>query len=233
MEIPHEKLDRTFKTIIIVIIAIAALILLKDIVVPVSFAALFSIIMLPLVKRLDSRVGKILSIIIVLFASILSIALVMWFVISQLASLVASLPDLEDKFSALIISLRASASTYLQITSEEQTRMLHDAIQHFSTYAGELLLSTSYLVYFFIQVPVYIFLFLLYRERFKEFLLALRPGSDLKWKDEIQSVARGYISGLSLVGIEKILLSYSPVLNRFVILLGDETDGELAEKKQV
>ncbi len=199
MEIPHEKLDRTFKTIIIVIIAIAALILLKDIVVPVSFAALFSIIMLPLVKRLDRRVGKILSIIIVLFASLLSIALVMWFVISQLASLVASLPDLEDKFSALIISLSASASTYLQITSEEQTRMLHDAIQHFSTYAGEVLLSTSYLVYFFIQVPVYIFLFLLYRERFKEFLLALRPGSDLKWKDEIQSVVRAYISGLSLV----------------------------------
>ncbi|MBI1769625.1 MAG: AI-2E family transporter [Bacteroidetes bacterium] len=199
MEISHEKLDRTFKTIAIVVISITGLILLKDIIVPIFFAALFSIIMLPLVKRLERRMGKILSIMIVLLASLLTIALLMWFVISQLASLVASLPDLEDKFSALIISLSASASTYLQINSEDQTQMLHDAIQHFSSYAGEVLVSTSYLVYFFVQVPVYIFLFLLYRERFKAFLLALKPGSDLKWKDEIQSVVRGYITGLSLV----------------------------------
>jgi predicted PurR-regulated permease PerM len=42
-------------------------------------------------------------------------------------------------------------------------------------------------------------LFLLYRERFKDFLRTLTPDSDLKWKDEIQGVVRGYISGLSLV----------------------------------
>jgi predicted PurR-regulated permease PerM len=199
MELSQEKLDRVFKLIIIVAIAITALILLKDIAVPVFFAALFSIIMLPLVKRLELKVGKIFSIIIVLIASLLFIALVMWFVISQLASLVASLPGLEDKFSALIISLSASVSTYLQITTAEQMQLLHDAIQNFSSYAAQLLVSTSYLVYFFVQVPVYIFLFLLYRERFKDYLLAIKPGSDLKWKDEIQGVVRAYISGLSLV----------------------------------
>ncbi len=199
MELSQEKLDRVFKLFVIVAISITAMILLKDIAVPVFFAALFSIIMLPLVKRLERKMGKILAVIIVLVASLLMIALVMWFVIAQLASLVASLPDLEDKFSALIISLSASVSTYLQITTTEQTQLLHDAIQNFSSYAGQLLVSTSYLVYFFVQVPVYIFLFLLYRGRFKEYLLVLRPDSDLKWKDEIQGVVRAYISGLSLV----------------------------------
>lgn len=199
MDVSLSKLDRIFKTLIIVALIITALILLKDIAVPIVFAALFSIIMLPLVKRVKKKMGNIFSIVIVLTASLLIIALVTWFVISQLASLVASLPGLEEKFSALIISLSASLSNYFQISSAEQTQLLKDAIQHFSTYAGDVLVSTSYLVYFFIQVPVYIFLFLLYRERLKDFLRELTPNSDLKWKDEIQSVVRGYISGLSLV----------------------------------
>jgi predicted PurR-regulated permease PerM len=199
MDISIVKLDRIFKTLIILAIAITGLILLKDIAVPIVFAALFSVIMLPLVKRLQKKVGRILSILIVLVACLLLIALVMWFVISQLASLVASLPGLEEKLSAFIISLSASISTYFQITSAEQTQLLKDAIQHFSSYVADLLVSTSYFVYFFIQVPVYIFLFLLYRERFKDFLRTLTPNSDLKWKDEIQGVVRSYISGLSLV----------------------------------
>lgn len=199
MDISLNKLDRIFKTLIIVTLIITALVIFKDIAVPIVFAALFSVIMLPLVKRLRRKVGNIFSIVIVLSASLLFIALVTWFVISQLASLVARLPGLEEKFSALVISLSESLSTYFQISSAEQTQLLKDVIQHFSTYAGDVLVSTSYLAYFFIQVPVYIFLFLLYRERLKDFLIALTPNSDLKWKDEIQSVVRGYISGLSLV----------------------------------
>lgn len=199
MDISIGKLDRIFKTLIILVIVTAGAVVLKDIAVPIVFAALFSVIMLPLVKGLQKKVGRIFSIVIVLTSSLLLIALVMWFVISQLASLVASLPDLEEKLSAFILSLSTSINTNLQITSAEQTQILKDAIQHFSSYVADLLVSTSYFIYFFIQVPVYIFLFLLYRDRFKDFLRALTPNSDLKWKDEIQSVVRGYISGLSLV----------------------------------
>src|ERR1041385_41137 len=100
MDISIVKLDRIFKTLIILAIVITGLILLKDIAVPIVFAALFSIIMFPFVKRLQKRVGRILSILIILTAALLLIALVMWFVISQLASLVASLPGLEEKFAS-------------------------------------------------------------------------------------------------------------------------------------
>src|ERR1041385_6789284 len=136
MEVPQVKLDRVFKLTVIISILIAFLVLLKDIAVPIFFAALFSIILHPLVKQLERKVGKVFSIVIILVASLGVIALVTWFVISQLASLVAALPDLEDKFSAFVISLSASASTYLQITTAEQTQLLHDAIQNFSSYAG-------------------------------------------------------------------------------------------------
>lgn len=212
MDISISRLDRIFKTLIILVLITTGAVLLKDMAVPIVFAALFSVIMLPLVKRLQKRVGRIFSIIVVLIASLLLIALVMWFVISQLASLVASLPDLEEKLSNFILSLSTSINTYLQISSAEQTQLLKDGVQHFSSYVADLLVSTSYFVYFFVQVPVYIFLFLLYRERFKDFLRALTPNSDLKWKDEIQGVVRGYISGLSLVVFIAAILNSTGLL---------------------
>jgi predicted PurR-regulated permease PerM len=60
-------------------------------------------------------------------------------------------------------------------------------------------LSTTYLAYFFIQVPIYIFLFLLYRNKFMEFFLAYHADTNMKWKKDIDGVVRGYISGLAIV----------------------------------
>lgn len=184
---------------VIVALAITALILLKDIVVPITFAALISIVLLPFVKRIEKRSGRILSIAIALLCCLLIIALLIWFIVSQLASLVASLPSLENRFSEYVNTFSTSLHSQLNISAYEQGQLLKDGLKNISAYAPSLLASTTYLLYFFIQVPIYVFLFLLYRDRFKDFLLALRPGSDLKWKDDIQHVARGYISGLALV----------------------------------
>jgi predicted PurR-regulated permease PerM len=180
-------------------LVITALILTKDIVLPIAFAAIFSVVLLPLASRIERRTGRILSIVIVLLCTLVAVSLIFWFVVSQLSKLVQSLPDLEDRFSVFISSISDSIDQKLNITTHEQTQMLKDGLKNLSTYAGSLLLSTSYLAYFFIQLPIYIFLFLFYRDRFKDFILALRPGSELKWKDEVQVVVRGYISGLSLV----------------------------------
>jgi putative heme transporter len=201
MEKTESKLDTIYKSLIVLALVITALILTKDIVMPIAFAALFSVVLLPLVKRFERKLGRILSISLVLLISFLIMTLISWFVVAQLSSLASSLPDLEDKFYGFINKISDSANELLKIDTREQTQILQDGLKNLSTYVGTALLSTSYFAYLFIQIPIYIFLFLLYRERFKDFLLALRPGSDLKWKDEIQGVVRGYISGLTLVVI--------------------------------
>lgn len=207
MDITRDKLDRIFKTFVILSLGIFGLVLIKDIAVPIFFAAIFSIMLLPIVRRLERKLGKITSIFLVLIAVLILIALATWFVISQLSSLVASLPDMEDKFYSFIITLSTTVTDNFEISSAEQTQLLKDAVKQFSAYAGELFVSTSYLVYFFVQVPVYIFLFLLYRHRFKEFLTSFSPDSDFKWKDEIQGVIRGYISGLTFVVLIAAILN--------------------------
>lgn len=194
-----NRLDRIYKWMVVLALGLAAIIVTKDIVMPMVFAALFSVVLLPISKRIERKTGRILAITITLIGAFVALSLMLWFIIAQLSSLVSGLPDLQERFFTLINSLSESVSTTFSISTREQAQLLKDGVKNISSYLGELLLSTSYLAYFFIQVPIYIFLFLLYRDRFKDFLLALRPGSDLKWKDEIQNVVRSYISGLTLV----------------------------------
>lgn len=197
--LPSTNLDKIYKSLVILAITLAVLILIKDILVPIAFAALFSVVLLPLTKRLEKKAGKILAIIVVLLISLLVVGVVSWFIISQLSSLVASLPGIELKFYGLINRISETLNQEFKISSEEQMQLMKEGLRNLSTYASGLLLSTSYLIYFFVQVPIYIFLFLYYRNRFKDFLYQFYPASDLKWKDEIQQVVRGYISGLTIV----------------------------------
>lgn len=196
---PDTQLDRIYKSLIILALIIAMLIFTKDIVMPMAFAGLFSVVLLPFESRVEGKVGRVFSILTVLLTSFLFVGLITWFIFAQLASLVASLPDIENQFTTFINDVSHSASQQFRISTDEQTQMIKDGLTNLSEYMGDLLLSTSYLLYFLIQVPIYVFIFLLYREKFTNFMLALRPGSALAWKDEIQGVIRNYISGLMLV----------------------------------
>jgi predicted PurR-regulated permease PerM len=193
------RLDRVYKSLVILVIIVFLLIALKDILMPLTFAALFAVVLLPFAKRIEDKTGRIFSIVIVLLSSFLVMALITWFIINQLSGLIASLPDLENRFYTMVNDASLQLSQLLNISTAEQTQMLKDGLKELSTYAGGLLVSTSYLLYFFIQVPIYIFLFLLYREKFRDFFLTFTVDSELKWKKDIEGVIRGYISGLMIV----------------------------------
>jgi putative heme transporter len=71
-----------------------------------------------------------------------------------------------------------------------------------SVYLGDILLTTTSTISTVVQVPIYVFLFLIYREKFKSFLLELLPNSaELRWKKDLERVLQGYISGLFLVTV--------------------------------
>ena len=193
------RLDRVYKSLIVLVIIVALLVVLKDIFIPIAFSALFAVVLLPFAKKVEAKTGRIFSIIIVLLGAFIFMALITWFVINQLTGLVASLPDLEEKMYTMVNQASYNLNQLYNISSEEQTQMVKDGLKELSTYMGGLLLSTSYLLYFFIQVPIYIFPFLLYRDKFRDFFLSFTSDSELKWKKDIEGVVRSYISGLMIV----------------------------------
>jgi len=194
-----SRLDRLYKSMVVIALSLLAIVLFKDIIVPIAFAALFAIVLNPIAVRIERFAGTILSILIVLLGTFIIMFLGVWFVVDQITSLIDSLPGLEDKFFGMLMEASTQIHTRLGISTEEQVTMLTDGAKDLSAHVGGVLLSTTYLAYFFVQVPIYIFLFLLYRAKFHDFFQAYSSSSDMKWEKEVEGVVRGYISGLAIV----------------------------------
>ena len=195
----RSRLDTIFKIVVILAIGIYALVLVRDIVLPIVFAAIFAVVLTPIAKRVEKKTGRILSIIIVLIGAFVIMGLLTWFVVAQLSSLVANLPSLENQYSTFVNSVTDYLSQEFNISTAEQGKLLKDGLTSLSSVATELVASTGYLAYFFVQVPIYIFLFLLYREKLRVFFESMNPNGEMHWKKEVESVIRGYIAGLSIV----------------------------------
>jgi predicted PurR-regulated permease PerM len=198
---PFDRLSYVYKLSVVVALFITAVILCRDIVIPLAFAAFFSLVLLPLVKRIERKTGLTVAVTIILLASIVVFGLLGWLLVNQIINLVNDLPNLESKFDRFISQLNDTLSSQFNINTAERNKMIQDAVKSVSAYVGSFLLSTTNTLSTMIQIPIYMFLFLIYREKFKQFFLAMVPNNsrELVWKKDIENVTQGYITGLMLV----------------------------------
>jgi predicted PurR-regulated permease PerM len=196
-----DRLDYIYKQLVILAIVITGVALCRDIVIPICFASIVSMVMLPLVKRIEKKTGTVLAVTIVLFSATVIFMFLGWLLVNQIINLVNDLPNLESRSDQFIDQTSAVIQQRFKIGTEEQKKMIQDALKGITSYFGTILLGTSSTISTLVQIPIYIFLFLIYREKFKLFFLSLIPDnkSELKWTKEIEGVVQGYISGLLLV----------------------------------
>lgn len=196
-----DRLDYIYKVLVVAALLITAIILCRDIVIPLAFAGLISIVLLPIVKRIERKTGTTWAVVIVLVGGIIVFGFLGWLLVNQIVSLANDLPNLQTKMERFVEDASVTVNDRFGVSSPEQKSMIKDALKTVSTYVGAFLLSTTNTLSTLIQVPIYIFLFLIYREKFKLFFLSLIPddNDELSWKEEIEGVVQGYISGLMLV----------------------------------
>ena len=80
------QLDRVYKSLVILALVVIGVVLLKDIIIPLAFATLLAIVLLPIERRIEKKTGRIFSIIIVLLCVFLIMGLISWFIVSQLST---------------------------------------------------------------------------------------------------------------------------------------------------
>src|SRR5678815_4089332 len=74
----------------------------RDILLPLVFALILSILVNPIMVRFEkNHLGRIVVISVIVLSSFLIVCLAMYFIISQLANLSDALPQLESKFHQL------------------------------------------------------------------------------------------------------------------------------------
>jgi predicted PurR-regulated permease PerM len=196
---PFDRLDYIYKLFIVIALALVAMVWAADIIIPFAFAGILSVVMMPLVKRLEARrVASALAISLVLLMTIVVLGLLIWLMVGQIVGLVADLPNLQTKLET---SINEASKTLREfgISTVDQNKMVGDAMRTVSTFLATLLLSTTNVLSALIQIPIYVFLLLIYRDKFQAFFLALLPGREFGWKKDVERVIQGYISGLFLV----------------------------------
>lgn len=196
-----NRLDYMYKLLVIIALVITGTILARDIIIPIAFAAFLSIVLLPVVTWLEKKkVGTVISITLVLTGTVVVLGLLLWLLISQIFSLANDLPNLQARFEDFVLQATQHIEQELDISASEQKRMLTESMRSASAFMAGFLLSTTNVISTIIQIPIYIFLFLIYRNKFRDFFLALIPESkDTLWRQDIKEVVYGYVSGLTLV----------------------------------
>src|ERR1700674_2837499 len=102
MEKKYPFYFRTTLTLFGIILFVYLLFMLKDILIPLAFAVMISILLNPLVNKLQQKkLPKIISICIALFVAIIFVAGIMIFISSQIEKFSANITSLQQKFSEL------------------------------------------------------------------------------------------------------------------------------------
>ncbi|MBN8578483.1 MAG: AI-2E family transporter [Cytophagales bacterium] len=195
-----DRLDYTYKLLVVLGLIITATVLASDIVIPILISGIFAVVLLPFIKRAEKKVSPTLAIVIVLVVASLIFICLSWLTISQVSALVKDLPNLETKFNTLIDRVSSELQDKFGMSAREQNQLLKNSLANLGGYATNLFAATTNIISLLVQVPIYIFLFLIYREKFKAFILAfLVDESEITWRSEVEGVIQGYISGLLLV----------------------------------
>jgi predicted PurR-regulated permease PerM len=214
---PHRtwnRLDYIFKLMVIIALLVYGVILLRDIVIPLGFAIFLSLVMLPIVKRIERRTGTTLAVTLVVVGGMIVFGLLGWVLINQIINLVNDLPNLQDRANKFMNEIKGLMWTELNIGQTERNQMVQDFLKSVSVYLGALLVTTSNTLATLVQIPIYMFLLLIYRDKFKMFFLSLLPHNDeeMIWKKDIENVTQGYITGLLLVTLIVAVLNTTGLL---------------------
>lgn len=176
---------RALISLLIIIGAVFALVMTKRLLVPLFFAVLFSYALLPAANKLE-RYG-IPRIPVNFFLIVITLAVIIGGVLG-LGTLVGSfsenLPSLKDQTQKNLEAIQGMINSRAGI-SDEQIESMFESWQESGEYLSQFFTSTANTVLAIALIPVYTFLLLLYRNKFKEFIYRLLPSGK---KERIQDI---------------------------------------------
>ncbi len=196
-------------------LCITAMIVARGLFLPLFWAVLFTLLILPLHHRLEKALGrKGLAAILSVFILIVLILGVVFLLSAQVMALINDLPSLFGKLSPLLEKLRLLVEENLGIPYHEQPSALLNRLSNFIQESfssfGEALSNTLKTLVYIAILPVYIFFMLYYRHRLVVFIEMLNPPrerrSALRTTYKATKVVQKYLSGMVIVtGIVALL----------------------------
>ncbi|MBB6610124.1 AI-2E family transporter [Pontibacter sp. Tf4] len=219
------KLPAYFKYTVIllgIILLIWLLQLFKSVLVPLAFAMLFAMLLLPLVHDLEkkTRMPRPLAILLSIVLIVIILALVVWFLSVQLLNLTSELETIGNNIGDLIDKVQLFLYNKFGIAPSNRSELVRNAIGSFqdiaTTFLGNTISMTTGAISMLVVVPIFVFCLLYYRDHLQQFMFQFvakdRRSSIIQTVTNIQQVVQSYISGLMIVIVIVALLNSAGLL---------------------
>lgn len=178
----------------------------KDIIMPVCFAIVLAMLLLPVVNWLmKKRIPGVPAIIIAILLATLFVGGIIYFLSSQVAGFMSDLPAIKEKLSHHISTVQSWINDQLNITRKQQDSAVESAKQNVQGSAasmGTALIGVASMLVMLVLLPIYTFLILYYRKLIHRFFLDVFAS---RYKDQVEGVLtesktiiQGYMVGLLL-----------------------------------
>ena len=209
MDIQFSQRPFYVKTMCVLVSLIAfgyLVIIAKEILSPLIFSSLFSILLLPMASffekkfKLPRSAASMLSVILMLS----TVCLVLYIIGSQLSNLASDWPQFKEQLGITISNLQKWIDTRFNIDAAKQLNYVHTAttkaLASSTTVVSATVLSLSSILLFLVFTFIYTFFFLLYRSLIMKFLVSvfLEENNKLVYDiiEQVQYIIRKYIIGL-------------------------------------
>jgi AI-2 transport protein TqsA len=179
----------------------------QAIILPLIFAGIIAIVLNPLVDFLCKKgINRVTAIIISILAAVIILFAIGYFLSSQVSAFSDQFPKFKQKSVELYNQLVAWISNTFGLNKEKILNWMEKTkdtgMNSSKTLIGPLLITMSGLLMLLILLPVYIFLILLYKPLFAEFIKKLFPKEKHKSVSEIitksKALIQSYLFGLMI-----------------------------------
>ncbi|MGB4398966.1 MAG: AI-2E family transporter [Daejeonella sp.] len=200
----------------------ALLVLGQGIIMPVLMAFFISIMLLPVYRFLRKwKVPEVLAIFLPILMVAIFIALIVWFFSAQVSMLVADFPSIQRNVSIHLKSLSDWINQKTDFSTQEQVKFLQQQsakmFANAGSMAGGAAGSVSSVFIFMGLVPIYIYLFLFYKNLLLRFVFIWFETSQHKKVEEVMKetevIIKSYLIGLV------IQISYITILLGGILML--------------
>ncbi|WP_242928241.1 AI-2E family transporter [Pontibacter vulgaris] len=180
----------------------------KPVLMPLAFAGLFALLLLPITRKLEMwRLPRAIAILCSLILIIIILVLLIWFLSSQLISLTSELETIEENFDKLLANVQEFLYHKFGIVPSNKGELIRTAIGNVREYAtslvGGTISTTTGALSLITIIPIFIFCFLYYRDHLQQFMFRFvakdRRSNIMQTLENIQRVVQSYISGLMIV----------------------------------
>lgn len=206
MKLPVKQYPFYLKSTVIIfgmVLLSYSLFNLKGILAPIAFSFIISILLNPLVNRMQRKgLNRVLSIFLSLALAIFLVGGILFFISSQIMSFGDNLPELKLKFNAQVLNIQQWIATNFKFSIQKQQQLLNNALNSSQSMLGGAVGGLLGTLGFILLVPIYAFLLLFYKTLilnfFHEVFAEENTGKVSEVMVETKSAIQSYMVGLLL-----------------------------------